>query len=175
MTFLWEQAWVCGGGGGDTKRNQRRCLHRRQYGSEIRGREGERRWKGFVGPRPCDWLLQTREHERDWCCWPASHCFGQKIQPVISTWRQNLFGYLYVRCISKFIEASGIINYEAIFYISCCISLYRIKTLLAPLHLQLRTPNYAFAVFSLENNRVLCNFLSKPQFFFVQFLLFFFT
>ncbi|WVY95858.1 hypothetical protein V8G54_028009 [Vigna mungo] len=49
----------------------------------------------------------------------------------------NLFGQLYVRCISKFTEASGIIKYEAIFYISFV----------------LRTPNYAFAVFSLENNR----------------------
>ncbi|WVZ04847.1 hypothetical protein V8G54_018193 [Vigna mungo] len=38
--------FICGGvglrgyGDGDTKRNQRRCLHRRQYGSKIRRREG---------------------------------------------------------------------------------------------------------------------------------------
>jgi len=152
--LLWEQAWVCGGG--DTKRNQRRCLHRRQYGPKIRGREGERWWKGFVGARPCYWLLQTREHQRDWCCWPASYGFGQKIQPLISTSTQNLFGHLDVRCISKFTEPSGIIYYKAIIYISFCIFLYRINkiTLLAPFISGWKLVTMLFAVFSLENNIV---------------------
>ncbi|WVZ07893.1 hypothetical protein V8G54_021239 [Vigna mungo] len=39
MAFLWEHVWVCSGGDdGDIKRNQRRCLHRWQWGSKIRGR-----------------------------------------------------------------------------------------------------------------------------------------
>ena len=73
--------------GGITKRNKGRSgLYERQDGTKVRGRQQRGVYvQGFVGARSCHWLLQTREHQRDWPCRIARDASRQKNRQLIPT------------------------------------------------------------------------------------------